>query len=40
LVSPGLAGWPVTATTADILQFANSGATPVVYNVTILGTSA
>jgi hypothetical protein len=33
--------WPVTATTADILQVANSGAgTSVTYSIGILATSA
>lgn len=41
LVSPALAGYPVTASTGDILQVANSGAgTEVVYDVVIIGTSS
>ena len=36
-----LAGWPVTAGTADILKLANGGAgSAVVFDIAILGTSA
>lgn len=41
LVAPGTAGWAVTATTADLLRVANSGAgTSVTYKILIVGTSA
>lgn len=40
IAHPG-AGWPVTPTTADILQIANSGGTTgVTYDIVIIGTSA
>jgi len=38
LVNPSAAGWPVTATTADLLKIENSAAgTGVTYDVTLLG---
>jgi hypothetical protein len=41
LMSPGATSYPVTATTADLLQVANSGAgTSVSYDVIIIGASA
>lgn len=41
LVAPGATAWAVTATTADILRIANSGAgTSVTYDIAILGASA
>lgn len=39
--APGLAGYPVTAGTGDIIQVANSGAgTSVTYDVVVIGTSS
>ena len=41
LVAPGATGYPVTATSADDIGVANSaGSTSVVYDITIIGTSA
>ncbi|MFL6141575.1 MAG: hypothetical protein ACJ72N_06870 [Labedaea sp.] len=40
-VAPTTAGWPVTAATADILHFANSGAgTGVTFELILIGASA
>ena len=40
-IAPGLAGWAVTAGTADQLKVANSGAgTSVTYDLVLVGTSA
>lgn len=39
--APGATGWPVTATTADLLRIANSGAgTSVTYSILLVGASA
>ncbi|GAA3877825.1 hypothetical protein GCM10022243_48170 [Saccharothrix violaceirubra] len=41
LVAPGATAWPVTASTADLLRVANSGAgTAVTYSLLIVGASA
>lgn len=41
MVAPGTTGWPVTATTADLLRVANSGGTTgVTYKILIIGASA
>lgn len=40
LVNPSLAGWAVTATTADILRIGNPGANDIECDVVLLGASA
>lgn len=40
-VAPGATAWPVTATTADLLRIANSGAgSTVTYSILLIGASA
>jgi hypothetical protein len=40
IASPGLAGWGVTATTADILRVTNAAGASANYTIIVIGTSA